>query len=393
MAINTMPSYNQTPLYAPNVHVQAAKLPGYAVPTKAHEYAEYTPAFVQIPWQAQHAQQQAQRSHTPHYTPAEFHQSTHPVQQQQLFQNYLLNSTRASPVPAVPAAYIQHTHSLSHSHSPISAYSSSANSSFSSTATTPPLCSTTVFPIRKPAFQPLPPSSKPEELDRRQLQLKLKLKDPFVAPFPSRSSSAISTPVSAPSSACSATFSAGSLAGSAGIGKIVKPKNRSGLQKQTGSAKQFKRPTSASASSLVPAPTPTPSSAHAPLSQSAANKQSEISPDMYVPADPSLDISGFTEEDIIILKNLLSFAEIHKWKYISNKLSKTRSKKLNAEYCITKFHAMYGLPFSPKNSLLHSNYFLKIDKERKPEEESFEGILGSSIPYIVSKDGWNLIDA
>lgn len=385
MAINTMSSYNQTPLYAPNVHVPVAKFPGYPIPAGAHEYAECPPAFVQSPWQTQQqAQQQVQRSHTPQYTPAEFHQSTQVVQQQ-LFQNYLLNSARASPVATVPSPYIQHTHTHPHLHSPVSAYSSSAKSSFSSTATTPPLGSTTVFPVRKPAFQPLPPSIKHEEPDKhqRQLQLKLKLKDqPFVAPSSSRSSrssSAISTPVSAPSSACSTTFSVGSSTSSLVLGKVAKPKSRS----------RFQNP--ATPSKMIPAIAPAP--AFSPPSRTVTNRQLEISPDVYVPADPSLDISSFTEEDIIILKNLLSSAEIHKWKYISNRLSKTRSKKLNAEYCINKFHTMYGLPFSPKNSLLHSNYFLKIDKERKPEEENFEGILGSSIPYIVSKDGWNLIDA
>lgn len=392
MVINTISSYNQTPLYAPNVHVPVAKFPGYPIPAGAHEYAEYPPAFVQSRWQAQQAQQppqqqQVHRSHTPQYTPAEFHQSTHIVQQQQVFQNYLLNSARASPVAAVPSPYTQHTHTHPHLHSPVSAYSS-AKSSFSSTATTPPLGSTTVFPVRKPAFQPLPPSIKHDEPDRHQLQLQLKLKlkdQSFVAPSSSRSSrssSAISTPVSAPSSACSTTFSVGSSTSSLVLGKVAKPKSMSRLQKHTGPAKPSK-----TAPAIAPAP------AFASPSRSATNRQSEISPDVYVPADPSLDISGFTEEDIIILKNLLSSAEIHKWKYISNRLSKTRSKKLNAEYCINKFHTMYGLPFSPKNSLLHSNYFLKIDKERKPEEENFEGILGSSIPYIVSKDGWNMIDA
>lgn len=121
--------------------------------------------------------------------------------------------------------------------------------------------------------------------------------------------------------------------------------------------------------------------------------QKTIPLDQYAPSDPTHDILQFTEEDIIILKNILSLAEIHKWKYISNKLSKIRSKKLNAEYCIRKFHLMYGLPFNPKNSLLNSNYFLKVDNGQNSEGENFEGMLGSSIPYIVSKNGWNLIDS
>lgn len=114
----------------------------------------------------------------------------------------------------------------------------------------------------------------------------------------------------------------------------------------------------------------------------------------YVPTDPSLDISQFTEEDIIILKNMLPSAEIYKWKYTSHKLSKTRSKKLNSEFCISKFHTMFGLPFNPKRSLLHSIYFLKADSKdmNNQKEENFEGTLGSSLPYIVFQDGWNSID-
>lgn len=157
------------------------------------------------------------------------------------------------------------------------------------------------------------------------------------------------------------------------------------------------------------------------INNNKLNRQPELSPDYYKPADPSTDLSNFTEEDVIVLKNLLSLAEIHKWKYISNKLSKIRSKKLNTEYCINKFHLMYNLPFNPKNNSLNSNYFLKMNDnhhnhnhnhnhnhthldhnisldnnntntETEEKEETFEGMLGSSLPYIVSKDGWNLID-
>lgn len=121
--------------------------------------------------------------------------------------------------------------------------------------------------------------------------------------------------------------------------------------------------------------------------------QASIPTDTYIPANPDVDISQFTEEDIIILKNILSLAEVHKWKHVSNRLSKAKSKKLSAEFCINKFHAMYGLPFNPKNTLLKSNYFLKMDNdENLKNSENFEGMLGSSIPYMVSKDGWNLID-
>lgn len=114
--------------------------------------------------------------------------------------------------------------------------------------------------------------------------------------------------------------------------------------------------------------------------------------DNYIPSNENIDISKFTEEDIIILNNILPLAEIHKWKYVSNKLSKRRSKKISAEYCMKKFHEMYGLPFNSENSLLHSNYLLKFDKGQQKTEENFEGMVGSSIPYIVSPEGWNLID-
>lgn len=124
--------------------------------------------------------------------------------------------------------------------------------------------------------------------------------------------------------------------------------------------------------------------------------QNEISPSVYIPSDPQANTSQFSREDIIILKNILPNAEIHKWKYISNRLSKTKSKKLNTEYCITKFHQMYGLPFNQKNSPLDCNYGLKLKSEDSQNDQeqgnNFEGILGSSLGYILSRDGWNLID-
>lgn len=122
------------------------------------------------------------------------------------------------------------------------------------------------------------------------------------------------------------------------------------------------------------------------------DNQKKLSPSIHK-SDASLDImTDFTKEDIIIIKNLLCYAEIHKWKYISNKVSKFRSKKLNAEYCINKFHSMYGLPFNPKNSPLHATYCLKQYKEKEIQEENIEGMLGSSIPYILSNNGCSSFD-
>lgn len=121
-------------------------------------------------------------------------------------------------------------------------------------------------------------------------------------------------------------------------------------------------------------------------------EQRQLPNNHYISANKNVDISQFTDEDVIILKNMLPLAEIHKWKYISNKLSKARSRKFNAEYCINKFHEMYGIPFNPKNSLLQSNYFMKLDNSQQQREINIEGMLGSSIPYVVCKDGWNAID-
>ncbi|OWB69285.1 hypothetical protein B5S33_g1687 [[Candida] boidinii] len=121
----------------------------------------------------------------------------------------------------------------------------------------------------------------------------------------------------------------------------------------------------------------------------------------YVPSNPSYDISDFTEEDILLILDVLPLAEIHKWKYISNKLSKTRSKKLNSEYCIKKFHEMYDLPFDPNNSLLNQYFFTHQGHHQMPfgyknnkvgrHGKNLEGLIGSSIPYIVCKDGWKNI--
>ncbi|KAG7698171.1 hypothetical protein KL930_001833 [Ogataea haglerorum] len=117
--------------------------------------------------------------------------------------------------------------------------------------------------------------------------------------------------------------------------------------------------------------------------------QTQISPVEYAPADPGVDLSIFTEEDAVILRNLLPLAEIHKWKFVATKLSKRRSKKLNADFCIKKFHEMFDLPFNPAHSLFNSQYFLRASVGTAHSKRNLEGLVGSSLPYIVCKDGWN----
>ncbi|KAG7927886.1 hypothetical protein KL925_002244 [Ogataea polymorpha] len=119
--------------------------------------------------------------------------------------------------------------------------------------------------------------------------------------------------------------------------------------------------------------------------------QTQINPLDYMPADPGVDLSIFTEEDAVVLRNLLPLAEIHKWKFVATKLSKRRSKKLNADFCIKKFHEMFDLPFNPAHSLFNSQYFLRASAGTAHSRRNLEGLVGSSLPYIVSKDGWNNI--
>lgn len=123
-----------------------------------------------------------------------------------------------------------------------------------------------------------------------------------------------------------------------------------------------------------------------------SQSQKRISATKYVPADPSANVAQFSREDLIIIKNILPMAEIHKWNYLSNKLSKLKSKKLNSEFCIDKFHQMYNLPFNKNNSPLDSNYTLRANSEDPAVGKNYEGLVGSSLGYILSSDGWNLID-
>ncbi len=129
----------------------------------------------------------------------------------------------------------------------------------------------------------------------------------------------------------------------------------------------------------------------------SVNNQNRISPSCYLPADRNADISGFNEQDVYILKSLLPLAESHKWKYLSSKLSRLQSRKFNAEFCARKFHQMYRLPFNESNSLLKVAYSLK-DKTHKDLAASgmsginYEGLIGSSLSYILCRDGWNYVD-
>lgn len=340
-----------------NSNIMPPKFTSYSVATSARtipnqDYSEYQPLAHPVTTYPPHPGWQQPQMPGPLQLPPnqEFQQpqspqsQLQPQQQQQqpqqaMYQPHLFTTSKSStPMNTVSSPYL-----TTHPRSPIASYSPV------------PIPSTSI-----PMTMPIPITNYPPNNttnigikleDQDKFQLKSKLKD-------QRTFSLTSTPSS------NSSFSSTS--------KITKPRHNIHPSLKTNVSSPLKQQT--------------------PSSETFVNRQTEISPLVYTPSDPTLDISEFTEEDIIILKNLLSSAEIHKWKYISNRLSKNRSKKLNAEYCINKFHTMYGLPFSPKNSLLHSNYFLKLYKEKKPQEENFEGMLGSSIPYIVSKDGWNLID-
>lgn len=114
------------------------------------------------------------------------------------------------------------------------------------------------------------------------------------------------------------------------------------------------------------------------------NNQQCFDPFRYVPAD-NVDLSKFTASDLDTVCLLLSQAEVHKWKYISNRLSKLRSKKLSPEYAMSKFHQMYNLPFGSSDFLLASRY-------RGQLPNVSEGLLGSSLAYVVCKEGWRYSD-
>ncbi|ODV93142.1 hypothetical protein PACTADRAFT_51772, partial [Pachysolen tannophilus NRRL Y-2460] len=104
----------------------------------------------------------------------------------------------------------------------------------------------------------------------------------------------------------------------------------------------------------------------------------------------------FTEEDILVMKKLLPLAELHKFKYISNKVSKARSKKISLEFTREKFHQFFDLPLDPKIAE-HHNLDVSGGKNGSYDEKNknknnvnyskshknIEGLLGSSIPYLV----------
>jgi hypothetical protein len=283
MPLNTLSNYNQTNL--PNSNL-------------------YTSKFSFVP--------STQSSTIPDYSDYVYHQ---PPNQFQLQLQQQSQHVRMTPTTSL------HSNHLTSSHSPISIFNASnESSSFSLNSTTPPLNQSLLYNLNKANFIPV----NSNENEKYELHSNLKERS-----FSSNSSK---------------------------ISKIPIKSSKTNLKSKKSSSSE------------------------------------NISLNVYEPADPNVDLSQFTEEDIIILKNILSLAEIHKWKHISNRISKSRSRKLSSEYCINKFHSMYGLPFNAKNSLLHSNYFLKLNKDQHQKDENFEGMLGSSIPYIVSKDGWNLID-
>lgn len=132
----------------------------------------------------------------------------------------------------------------------------------------------------------------------------------------------------------------------------------------------------------IPTPRPSHDSRNSPLYW--LNPRSKSDP--YIPgssSDPNLspnapqyhelmqtsNLNFLTEKDIKIIKSLLPMAETHKWKYLSHRLSKKRSKKISSEFTKVKTHDFFGLPYTS-----HTNNEIKYN---------IEGLVGSSVPYLV----------
>ncbi|CDK28450.1 unnamed protein product [Kuraishia capsulata CBS 1993] len=85
----------------------------------------------------------------------------------------------------------------------------------------------------------------------------------------------------------------------------------------------------------------------------------------------------FTQQDLNVLIYLLPMAEHYKWKFISNRLSKLRSKKVNLDFCYRKTNEMFNLP---SDAGTNNGHF------QPPDPNSVSGLLGTSIPYLCHMD-------
>ncbi|ODV95711.1 hypothetical protein PACTADRAFT_50393 [Pachysolen tannophilus NRRL Y-2460] len=128
-----------------------------------------------------------------------------------------------------------------------------------------------------------------------------------------------------------------------------------------------------------------------PLIQEYVQQQQQHESQSTLEAHPTraVDLSlleTVSEEDLLILKKLLASAEMHKWRYISNKISKMRGKKMSTEFCRHKFHEFFGLPY--KHDDHNQVQYLKNASTafESAVKGSSEGLIGSSIPYLVNND-------
>lgn len=76
---------------------------------------------------------------------------------------------------------------------------------------------------------------------------------------------------------------------------------------------------------------------------------------------------AWDKDDVDCLKELLETGERAKWKFISAELTKERNKRITAIACQKKFKEMFGVAES-------------------------SSVLGSSLCYVVSPNGWNCLD-
>lgn len=74
------------------------------------------------------------------------------------------------------------------------------------------------------------------------------------------------------------------------------------------------------------------------------------------------------DEDVDALRELLEAGERAKWKFLSSELSHERNKRITAVACQKKFKDMFGVAEA-------------------------SSILGSSLCYVVSPNGWSSLDA